>query len=150
MSREKIKNMEEDIMNIQDVTLKKKRGDKLDLIFTRQRELMKKYYDIEKKNGAIVPDKIPVDLDSREGQYRLKDLAQRVVEELMESMNCLHNKSWKNTMVATDKEHYFEELGDCIHFLIELCITSGMTAETFFETYYKKSEVNKFRIRSNY
>ena len=137
-------------MNIKDVKLKRKYGDKLDLIFERQMELIKKYYDIEKKNGAIVPDKIPVDLNSRIGQYRIKDLSERIVEELMEAMNCLKLKPWKQTDIETDKEHYFEEISDAIHFLIELCITSGMTSQTFFETYFKKSEVNKFRIRSNY
>jgi len=137
-------------MNIQDVTLKKKRGDKLDLIFKRQNELLKKYHDIEKKNDIWVPDKLPLDLNDCRSQYRIKDFLWRITEELGEAGNCLKNKPWKVTQIETDQEHFVEELMDAVHFLIELLIMIGLSADDLFEFYYKKSEVNKFRQRSNY
>ena len=54
------------------------------------------------------------------------------------------------TDVPIDKDHFLEELSDALHFLVQLFIELGLTAEDVFSLYFKKSEVNKFRIRSNY
>lgn len=126
-------------------------GDKLELIFERQKDLMEKYHDIEKGNGAIVVEPSEWgELDYRPLQYRLKDLMERCIEEMMEAANTLKLKPWKNTDVTTDTDHYLEEIADAFHFFIELCITSGFDANSLALMYLKKSEVNKFRQRSNY
>ena len=137
-------------MNIKDVKIKKIKGDKLNLIFKRQKELMKKYHKIEKANEIWVPDKLPLDLNNCKCQYRIKDFLWRITEELGEAGNCLKNKPWKQTQVETDVDHFIEELADAFHFWIELCIMIGLTADDLFEFYYKKSEVNAFRQRSKY
>ena len=126
-------------------------GDMLELIFAKQNELMEKYHSIEEDQGARVvdPEMFGV-LDHRFVQWRIKDLAYRTVEELSEATNCLKNKQWKQSEVLTDKEHYYEELIDAIHFLVELLITSGLDARSTALIYLKKNEVNKFRQRSNY
>lgn len=127
-------------------------GDMLELIFERQVELMEQYYPIEKERGAIVvtPD-MHGELDHRFVQWRLKDvIGERCTEEIYEALNCLRNKPWKQSEVETDREHYYEELADAFHFFVEGLITSGLTARQFFLLYYLKSEVNKFRQRSNY
>ena len=59
--------------------------DRLKLMFNRQRELMAKYHDIEKRNGCLQTEDVPVDLNSTLGQQRLKDLNSRVCEELYEA-----------------------------------------------------------------
>jgi len=121
------------------------------IIFERQRELMAKYHDIEAMNGAnVVPEGLHGELDDRRLQYRLKDLAYRVVEELSEATNCLKNKPWKQDAVVTDSDHFYEELADAFHFFVELCITAGLSASDLFGLYFRKSEVNKFRQRSGY
>ena len=121
----------------------------LELIFKRQSELMKKYSKIETDNGHYTPKGI-VDLHDRHDQQYLKDFAWRITEELGEAMNCLKNKPWKQTEMVTDEEHFLEELIDGFHFYIELLILCGFTPETLFRTYFAKSEVNKFRQRSQY
>jgi hypothetical protein len=125
--------------------------DYLKAIFERQKELMEKYEEIERKNGAItIPPEEWGELDLRRTQYRIKDLMQRCVEELGEAMNCLKLKPWKQSDVPTDATHFYEEVADAFHFFIELCITAGMDADDLALMYLKKSEVNKFRQRSNY
>lgn len=127
----------------------------LSAIFYRQDELMHKYHDIEHRNEAVV---IPLDngpgglgdIDHRLVQMRLKDLAYRVVEELSEATNTLKNKPWKQDFVKTDEAHFYEEIADAFHFFIEFCITAGLDAEKLTQVYFAKSEVNKFRQRSNY
>lgn len=133
-------------MNIKDVkNYKLPSGDKLDLIFKYQRELAEKY----KKMHGI--KQIPINIDTKEGQKIIREFAEYVVEELMEAMNCLRNKPWVKTETETDKEHFFEELcGDVLHFLVELYILCGIDSNKLFEYYFKKKEVNLFRIRSDY
>lgn len=127
-------------------------GDMLELMFERQMELMEKYNPIEKARGALtIEPEMHGELDHRFVQWRLKDVVgERCVEEIMEAMNCLRNKPWKQSEVETDRDHYFEELADAAHFFIEGLITSGLTARQFFLLVYYKSEVNKFRQRTNY
>lgn len=127
-------------------------GDMLELMFERQNELIDRYHPIEEGRGALVIDREDFGkLDYRFVQWRLKDvIGERCVEELMEAMNCLRNKPWKQSEVETDVDHYFEELVDALHFFIEGCITSGIDARLLFMLYYMKSEVNKFRQDTRY
>lgn len=123
-------------------------GDWLQNIFDRQQSLEDTYEGIEVRNGFSHPT--PIDLDDARSQWFLKDAAYRVVEELSEATNCFKNKPWKQTQVLTDKEHYFEELMDALHFFVRLCIYSGLSAEAVYKMYFKKSEVNLFRQESKY
>lgn len=67
------------------------------------------------------------------------------------AMNRLKNKPWKQTHMVTDKAAFH----DCImpvwlgYFRI-LGHKYGLKAKDIFTLYFKKSEVNKFRIRSGY
>jgi phosphoribosyl-ATP pyrophosphohydrolase len=212
-------------MNIKDVTEIKNDGRcRLEQIWDRQRELMKKYHGIEKKNGLLLFDGCPIDLNDKMGQARIKDFCWRITEELAESAeawgagdvlhaqeeiadalhfmvellilsgiepkdilkstvdgdrmdtwfntagsdahfslgafdiikylglaaNCLKNKPWKQTHILTDVARYRGNLGTAFCQFPFLCVFVGMGREQMFELYMKKSEVNKFRQRSNY
>jgi hypothetical protein len=208
-------------MNVTDVIGEKTAGDRLEMIFDRQKELMEKYAEIEKKSGvgkALLPEVFHID-DPRV-QAVCKDFAWRVTEELAEcadalhqgdgyvhaheeavdslhflvelfllngigpgdvrscpfeemfdshaegeyvglavygvvldlgrAMNCLKNKPWKQTHMETDAVRYRGHLVDSFHSWVRFAATIGMNAESVFDMYFKKSEVNKFRIRSEY
>lgn len=138
-------------MNIQDV--KKEdleiKGDMLEAMFKRQKELEEKYHDIEKKNGALVQE-LPLNLDTFRGQERARMLIYRIAEELFEAGNCLRNKAWKQSQIPVDNDHFVEELADAWHFFLQLWIELGYTAIMVAVVYFKKSLVNNFRIRSKY
>lgn len=204
-------------------------GDKLDQIFQRQFELMQKYHSIEEKNGLLVSPDVPVNLNDAKGQFRLKDFAWRITEELGEALeafekhrkirehydeeiadalhflveftilagvtverfdaggrdkldemfnqcwvapsrqyfslcrdvgrtvgalavacNCLKNKPWKNTQMMTDEAYFTQKVLEVWDRFAELCQRSGLTSAKMFDLYFRKSEVNKFRQRSNY
>lgn len=103
-------------MNITHAVREEIVGDKLEAIFNRQKELMFKYHDIEKRSGLLQTEDCPVNLDDKRGQARIKDFSWRVMEELGEALDA-YSKS--------DFEHYKEELIDGLHFLVELTILSG-------------------------
>lgn len=124
-------------------------GDKLEAIFEKQRKLEEKYNPIEKAMGALVPD-MPLDLNTFEGQERTRLLIYRIAEELFEAGNTMRNKAWKQSQVPIDADHFWEEVSDAVHFLIQLYIENGKTAEDFIEGYLRKNKVNRFRQESKY
>lgn len=136
-------------MNINDIeTEAPTDGDRLENIFARQQELEDRYAEIERANGY--PPPASRDLDDYAFQRFLKDAAYRIIEELSEATNCLKNKPWKTTPVLTDRDHFLEEVADTWHFWIRFNELIGLTAEDVHRLYFKKSEVNKFRQRSDY
>ena len=138
-------------MNILDIdTEAPEGGDKLQNIFSRQLDLMEKYHNIEKHNGLLQYEAVPIDLHDRMGQARIRELIRRIVEELFEASHVLKNSPWKQSHVLTDENHFYEELSDAFHFFIELCIAVGLDAEALYRLYFKKSEVNLFRQKSQY
>lgn len=98
--------------------------DILSAIFNAQRALMNKYEEIEKANGLLQTDDIPVDLHDRFGQARLKDFAWRTVEELAEALDALCEKN---------QDHFLEELADGLHFITEMSILSGITPQDIID-----------------
>lgn len=203
--------------------------DKLDQIFRRQFELMQKYHSIEQANGLLITPDVPVNLHDAKGQFRLKDFAWRIIEELGEAMeaflgertlihykeeiadalhflveytilsgmepgslsdsvggdkldtlfrehniskgpnfttvaldisefmmylatacNCLKNKPWKVTMMLTDERYFRHRVRSAWKSFIDICADSGIDSDDLTELYFRKSEVNKFRQRSNY
>ena len=104
-------------MNITHAITENVSGDKLEAIFNRQKELMNKYHDIEKRSGLLQTEDCPVNLDDKRGQARIKDFAWRITEEVGEALDSLFGDN--------DKEHFNEELVDGLHFLTELTILAG-------------------------
>ena len=115
----------------------------------KQAELDSKYAAIEAANGFPWPT-LPVDLDDRKSQAFIKELNQRLVTELFECMECLKNKAWKETHMPTDKDHFFEELSDALHFFLELINAVGLTPDQLYRLYWAKHQVNRFRQESHY
>ena len=105
-------------MNITHAVVEEVHGDKLVAIFERQKELMNKYHDIEKRSGLLQTEDCPVNLNDKRGQARIKDFAWRVMEEVGEAIDA-----------RDDFEHHVEELIDGLHFLTELTILTGYTPE---------------------
>lgn len=66
------------------------------------------------------------------------------------AMNFLRNKAWKQSHVPTDEGRFREAALKGFDALINLWAALGYDQTTLFTYYFKKSEVNKFRQRSNY
>ena len=102
--------------------------DRLDWIFKRQTDLMRKYHKIEVNNGFTVPQ-VPVNLDDKFGQAHLKDFAWRMTEELTEAMD------------TADPHHRREEITDAFHFLVELSIMVGMGPVLLFGNWIEQNNL---------
>jgi len=126
-------------VDIEDLKKKFEGSDKLEVMFRLQKELAKKY-------GA----KIPVDLNTKEGQEAIRFLAWCVVEELAEAVNVLKNRRWTKTELPVDTDHFYEELSDTLLFFIELLLVAGFTPQKTIDLFMRKWKVNMFRVESRY
>ena len=97
----------------------KNEHDMLVQIFNQQRSHMEVYAEIEDENGLLQTPDIPVDIQSRFGQARLKDFAWRITEELGEVLESIEENSHQPVFYET-------EIADVLHFLTEFTILAGM------------------------
>jgi len=99
----------------------------LEEIFNLQLNLVQKYIDIE----GLPP--YPININTRAGQSLIKDFISRVIEELGEAwesylvlMDMFHRGYQREDMVP-HLQNFNEELGDALHFHMELMIYSGIS-----------------------
>lgn len=89
-----------------------------------------------------------------EGSYRdcytLNDLVSDHVMYLGMTCNCLKNKPWKQSMMKTNKENFYKHLKLVWSNYIAILTSQDLTEEEITDLYLRKSQVNQFRVRSNY
>ena len=89
-----------------------------------------------------------------EGSYRdcytLNDLGSDHVMYLGMMCNCLKNKPWKQSMMKTNKENFYKHLKLVWSNYIAILTSQDLTEEEITDLYLRKSQVNQFRVRSNY
>jgi dimeric dUTPase (all-alpha-NTP-PPase superfamily) len=74
----------------------------------------------------------------------------RFIEQLAMMCNCLKNKPWKQSMMKTDREAFYDRLARAWVCYVAILVVSGLEAHDIANIYLKKSQVNQFRQRSNY
>ena len=89
-----------------------------------------------------------------EGSYRdcysLNDLVSDHVMYLGMMCSCLKNKPWKQSMMKTNKENFYKHLKLVWSNYIAILTSQDLTEEEITDLYLRKSQVNQFRVRSNY
>jgi len=120
--------------------------DHLDAMFAQQGDFMRLL-----QRERNFPE-FPVDIKSKSGQKLIKDISHDCMHELFEAVHLLKNsKNHRKTEVEEfDRESFLEELVDAQHFLIEICILSGISPREFFKAYMKKGTINSSRILGGY
>ena len=82
---------------------------------------------------------------------RGENIFSEVILHIGLAMNCLKQKPWKQTHILTDVSKFKKHL---IHgywgLILYIFAQDHIRAEDIYLIYFKKSEVNKFRQRSNY
>ena len=82
--------------------------------------------------------------------YSLNDLVSDHVMYLGMMCNCLKNKPWKQSMMKTNKENFYKHLKLVWSNYIAILTSQDLTEEEITDLYLRKSQVNQFRVRSNY
>jgi len=106
--------------------------DKLEQIFSRQKEL--DAHIIDKRNLA--------------GKYTPQEWIQKkclaLIDETAELLNEVNYKWWKNPK-EINKDAIGEELVDMLHFWVSMCIDAGLTAADVHNIYMQKNQENHNR-----
>ena len=113
---------------------------------------------ITEKAYCLLPDKVADDNEFLRGcrktslQFATKiaEMMWSITYQLQIARNALKNKPWKQTQMLTDKGVFKERTLEGFLNMFILMDFMGMTHQTIFEIYYKKNQVNCFRIRSKY
>ena len=79
----------------------------------------------------------------------LNSLIAIYVENIGMMCNCLKNKAWKQTNMLTDKNNFFNKLKSVWNIYISI-LSTQLTCDDIVDIYLRKSQVNKFRQRSQY
>ncbi len=88
-------------------------------------------------------------------EINLKDMdsLNLLIREFIESLgmmcNCLKNKAWKQTNMITDKNNFYSKLKDVWNNYMAI-LSTNLTSDEVVDIYLRKSQVNKFRQRSQY
>ena len=72
------------------------------------------------------------------------------IRSLGMTCNCLKNKPWKQSQMLTDVPHFYARLCDAWFAYFGILSDAFESGDEIVSTYFKKSQVNKFRQRSNY
>ena len=99
--------------------------DRLKEIFDRQREYMLSLAPIYAKNGFEWHSEFPYPLDSIWGQEGFRLLAWRFTEEIFEAADALMH-------YGRCSKEFHEEMADAFHFLVELCIATGLSQSDIY------------------
>ena len=89
---------------------------------------------------------LKVNIDSAE--YKEK-MTVALGSEVFEILNELPWKPWKKQQ-KFDKKRFSEEIIDAWHFLINLSLSAGMTADSLHAHFFKKHKINKLRQKNGY
>lgn len=87
--------------------------------------------------------------DNNNSTDNINLLITEFVENIGMMCNCLKNKAWKQTNMLTDKNNFYSQLKKVWCTYISILSTS-LNSDEIVDVYLRKSQVNKFRQRSNY
>lgn len=94
--------------------------DRLAQIFERQAAYLKSLRPIYRQNGFLLhAGQWPLSFQGRHEQEEFRLLAWRFTEELVEAEEAYE--------CGTPRCDYHEEMADALHFLVELCLATGIT-----------------------
>ncbi|MGL4253980.1 MAG: dUTP diphosphatase [Fusobacteriaceae bacterium] len=82
--------------------------------------------------------------------FSVEHAVSQFIRQLAMTCNTLKNKPWKQTQMITDKREFKFRLVSAWLTYVGVLKASGLDAEKTTALYLKKSQVNKFRQRTNY
>ena len=108
-------------------------------------------FHLNEKLLRALGEPLEINVDTREGQEKLRKLLWYTIEELFEAVNALKNdREWVRTEYELDRWRVYDEIADALGFFITICRYLGLDAKRLYEIYLRKFKVNMFRIESMY
>jgi dimeric dUTPase (all-alpha-NTP-PPase superfamily) len=110
-------------------------SDKLDDIFGRQADLSE-FYRVMRPDGFY----------SQEPITRCTTWTRAIVHECCELDNELNWKPWKNPSdLGSTRQARLTEMADILHFVVQLALDQGFSADELYQAYLAKNQENRSR-----
>jgi len=106
-----------------------------------------RYKDLDSMVKAINDSQIKGGLSLYQ---RINQACLDLVVSLGMAGNCLKNKKWKKTPIATDRVKFESHLSKAFTQLVTIYVVTGNDAQNIYDSYYAKSKINKKRQQDNY
>lgn len=120
-------------------------------MFIQQLAHRKEYEKIYQAKGLdVLPQNQWGNLNNPLVQSEIRMTSAFLIEEIMEAINLLKNKPWRQDARPTDPDEFYNELADAWHFWLELMILAGMTPDKIQQHYFGMAEKNIERRASGY
>jgi len=110
----------------------------LDLILQRQRELQKKYFQVDIQQ-----------FDEEQRATYIRDMSLALTDELHEALNETGWKPWASSR-HFNREAFLNEMIDVLHFWCNLVLLANVDEKEIIEFYFRKAEKNAKRQLSGY
>lgn len=105
-------------------------------------DMLKEIYAAQNALQARLGNDIASFSDTERGQFILLNIV-ALTDELHEALAETYWKPWAATPPGwRDRDKFVKELTDAFHFLLNLYLTAGVTAEELFASYMGKNKVN--------
>jgi hypothetical protein len=131
-SHGKVQIGDEDVTDLVEPTLTLTMRDRLSTIFHRQRALQAHLHD-----GVD-----PADFEPEERSRYIKDQMLALMDELHEMLAEMAWKPWSSDKTKFNRDAYIREAVDAMHFLVNLVLAAGATADEFYAVFMEKNDVN--------
>lgn len=103
---------------------------RLEEIFKRQAAYVESLTPTLRRNNLWI-DAYPLDLNNRHAQEHFRLLAWRLTEEICEALNVVNLALDGIDSSDEARATFNEEVADALHFLVELCLATGVTKDEF-------------------
>ena len=102
-------------------------------------------------NDSEVPEYLQGgNMVSDDRDHVMTHLLWKATYKLQIARNCLKNKPWKQTQMQTDEKAFMEKILEASVYMFAFFDFVGMDSKSLYHIYYRKNQVNAFRIKSNY
>jgi len=113
---------------------------------------LEKMFELQKQFQELIGNEIPYDkvwLNNPINIELIKNQILALYDEVGEALREVPWKPWKRNQ-QFNVSKFRMELIDIFHFLINLCLLSGMNAEDVFTLFQSKNQINKMRQKNGY
>jgi NTP pyrophosphatase (non-canonical NTP hydrolase) len=111
--------------------------DRLGTMFARQAKFAERFFNVGK-------------MTQNEREQWVKEMCLCDVDETMELLNEVNWKHWKKTKKDIDVEQARFEVADKACFLLNIALLLGMDAESLFQYFMRKAQINNERQAKSY
>ena len=108
------------------------------------------YLQVEFETLAIDLNNLPIIFSKTVTTIVFPQLAWLCTYHLQLARNSLKNKPWKQTEMVTDQDNLRSEIVASFIYFLGVCKSLGLDLPSLYHLYYRKNQINHFRIKSNY